>query len=89
MTQISARLERLEAQRHPPEGNRVYTVIGGAEGDDPTAFVRAQGFVVNDAADLVVHIQGWEPSEDGVRYWGGSPMGWCGPLPPDKWRVAD
>ncbi len=43
MTNLATRIERLEATQPGHHGGVVYRVVGGAEGSDARAFLRAQG----------------------------------------------
>lgn len=86
MATIKARLETLERTNRPDEDKRLYCVTGGSETDSAEAFVRAQGYAF-DATDMVIHIVGFQPTDGQPNPWAPA-MQWCGPTPPDKWRVA-
>ena len=88
MSTLVTRVDRLEARATPSSNmvERLYVVAGGPEGY-AEAFVRAQGYICDDA-DLVVHLVALQPlgSSEG-RAVSGEPT-WAGSMPPDDWKAA-
>lgn len=89
MATVKTRIEALERSvgLGAGEPRRVYCVAGGSSDDDCEGFVRAQGYGFEDSRDLVIHIVGFEPCEDVLQPWYPQ-VTWCGPKPPEKWKVA-
>jgi hypothetical protein len=88
MSTLVTRVDRLEA-RAKPSGNmvgRLYVVAGGPEGS-AEAFVRAQGYICDDA-DLVVHLVALQPLGGGKARAVNSEPQWVGSMPPDDWKAA-
>jgi hypothetical protein len=81
MRTIQHRLSAIEARLAPHAFPRwVYVVTGSERGQEPSAFVQAEGYEYDEEADLIINVVGI-PSPGGGGACVTGPFGWVGHPP--------